>query len=60
MAIDDGADEPVSGGKKVLKLLKTLLIAASVAMVKKRMSRDHNRPRASPKPMMATSGTAPR
>ena len=33
MAIDDGADAPLSRGKKVMKLLKTLLIAASVAII---------------------------
>jgi localization factor PodJL len=33
LAIDDGANAPLSGGKKVMKLLKTLLIAASVAII---------------------------
>jgi localization factor PodJL len=33
LAIDDGADAPLSRGKKVMKLLKTLLIAASVAII---------------------------
>ena len=33
LAIGDGADAPLSRGKKVMKLLKTLLIAASVAII---------------------------
>jgi len=33
LAIDEGDDAPLSRGKKVMKLLKTLLIAASVAII---------------------------
>ena len=33
LPFDDGADAPLSRGKKILKLLKTLLIAASVAII---------------------------
>src|SRR5204862_2300141 len=33
LAVDDSADAPLSRGKRVRKLLKTLLIAASVAII---------------------------
>jgi localization factor PodJL len=33
LPIDDGTDEPPSRGKKILRLAKTLLIAASVAII---------------------------